>query len=219
VTRSGSRLNSAIARLGRGHADVELRAEDLAGDPIEQFAAWLEAALAEDLLLPNAMTLATATTEGRPSARIVLLKGFDASGFVFFTNYSSRKARELESNPHAALVFHWAELERQVRVCGMVARVAKAQSESYWATRPRATRLGAWASQQSSVIASRAELDDALRDASLRFQDDVPLPPQWGGYRLTPDEVEFWQGRRDRLHDRFLYRRAEGAWIIERLAP
>ena len=220
MKRDRLRLNEVIARLGRGHADVGLSEDDVDPDPIEQFERWLEAALEADLILPNAMVLATATPEGRPSARMVLLKGVDERGFIFYTNYESRKAMEIRANPRAALVFHWAELERQVRVTGPVMRVPREESEAYWRTRPRGTQLGAWASRQSEVIPERGLLDDALRAATERFgSDDVPLPSSWGGYVLHPEEIEFWQGRLNRLHDRLLYRRAAKEWIVERLCP
>ena len=218
--RDPRRLNEVIARLRRAHADIELSEEEVSGDPLEQFSAWLDAALTAGLILPNAMTLATANSDGRPSARMVLLKGFDERGFVFYTNYESRKATELAANPRAAIVFHWPELERQVRACGSVSAVGRDESEAYWATRPFGTRLGTWASPQSDVIEGRRTLDDALAAVTARFEgNDVPLPPNWGGYVLSPKEIEFWQGRRNRLHDRLRYRRAGREWIIERLAP
>ena len=213
-------LNETIAHLGRGHADVELSEPAAATDPVEQFRAWMSAALAAELILPNAMVLATADARGRPSARMVLLKGVDDEGFTFFTNYASRKGRELEENPHAALVFHWAELERQVRITGRVARISPRESDAYWRSRPRTSQLGAWASRQSEVIAGRAALDRSLSQAAERFRDaEVPRPPTWGGYVLDPEEIEFWQGRLNRLHDRLLYRRHSGAWTLVRLAP
>jgi pyridoxamine 5'-phosphate oxidase len=166
------------------------------------------------------MTLATASRDGVPSARIVLLKGVDAQGFVFFTDYRSRKGAELTENPLAALVFLWKEIERQVRVTGSVSRVAVAESEAYYRSRPLGARLGAWASHQSTVIASRDELETRLRDVSARFvEGDVPLPPHWGGFRVAPDEIEFWQGRPDRLHDRLRYQREQSGWSMSRLSP
>ena len=194
---------------------------DLAPDPFAQFQAWFDTALAAGLPEPNAMTLDTATPDGRPSARMVLIKGVDPRGFVFYTNYESRKGRELEANPWAALVFYWPELERQIRIEGRVERVAAEESDAYFASRPLGSRLGAWASPQSQVIPGRDVLEARLRDLEARFASgDVPRPPHWGGYRVVPEAVEFWQGRPSRLHDRLRYtRQADGRWAIERLAP
>jgi pyridoxamine 5'-phosphate oxidase len=218
--RDEPEISSTIAELRKSHADVALDASDLDPDPLRQFAQWLSHALESGLILPNTMTLATATRDGRPSARMVLLKGIDKGGFVFYTNYASRKGRELAENPRAALVFYWPELERQVRVTGLVAAVARSESEQYFRTRPFGSRLGAWASHQSEIISSRAELDERLRVLTLRHEDEVvPLPPFWGGYRLTPEEVEFWQARENRLHDRLRYRKSDPGWLIERLSP
>jgi len=189
-------------------------------DPIELFELWFQAAEESGLLLPEAMTLATATPDGVPSARMVLLKGVDRNGFVFFTNYGSQKASELDANPRAALCFHWAVLQRQVRVSGTVARVSEDESAAYFATRTRRSRIGAWASRQSQVAASRDELEDKVRELEAEFEDgEVPLPPFWGGYRLSPQRIEFWQGRADRLHDRLRFQRQGDAWTTQRLYP
>jgi pyridoxamine 5'-phosphate oxidase len=165
------------------------------------------------------MTVATADAAGRPSARIVLLRGWDERGFVFFTNYESRKGREAEANPYASLLFFWDVLEREVRIDGRIERLADAESDAYFERRPRGHRLSAWASPQSRVVPDRATLERAMDDAERRFAGDVPRPPHWGGYRVVPDSIEFWQGRRNRVHDRLVYRRAAGDWTRERLAP
>lgn len=192
----------------------------LAGDWPAQFGAWLADAVAAGEPEPNAMVLATADPSGRPSARNVLLKGYDAGGFVCFTNLRSRKATEALANPYASLVFSWLARHRQVVVCGAVAPVPRAEVEAYFARRPRGAQVGAWASPQSQVLASRGELDDAYAAASARFPDAVPAPPHWGGLRVVPETVEFWQGRPDRLHDRLRFRRVGGEmWVVERLAP
>jgi pyridoxamine 5'-phosphate oxidase len=205
-----------------------LRETDAPADPFTLFATWLDLAVSRGLREPNAMTLATSTPDGRPSARIVLLKGFDPGGFVFFTNYASRKGRELAANPHAALVFWWGELERQVRIEGLVAPVAPAESDAYYHSRPRGARLGAWVSAQSSVIPDRTILADRLAALTVQYAEhDPPRPPFWGGYRLTPQAIEFWQGGEHRLHDRLLYTRAHrepsggqaGDWTLTRLSP
>ena len=206
-----------LASLRRSYARASLGEGDVAADPIAQFLAWFDDAQAAELREPNAMTLATATPDGAPSARIVLLKGVAERGFVFYTDYRSRKGDELAANPRAALVFHWAELERQVRVTGTVARVSREESEAYYRTRPVGSRIGAWASHQSRPIAGRAELEAEL---ARRYADgDVPLPPHWGGYRVAPETVEFWQGRPSRLHDRLRYVREDGGWRVEWLSP
>jgi pyridoxamine 5'-phosphate oxidase len=188
-------------------------------DPFRQFGRWLDDALRAQLPLPNAMTLATVSEEGAPSARIVLLKGVEDDGFVFYTNYQSRKGRELQARPAACLVFQWSALERQVRIDGAVQRVSAAASDAYYASRPLGARLSAWASAQSETVSARAILEAAMQDASQRYADSPPRPPHWGGYRVVPQSIEFWQGRADRLHDRLVYRRAAGNWTIERLAP
>jgi pyridoxamine 5'-phosphate oxidase len=190
-------------------------------DPIRQFAAWFEQATASAIPEPNAMTLATVSPEGRPSARIVLMRGFDERGFVFFTNYESRKGREIAANPFASLVFFWQALERQVRVEGAIVKADAVESDEYFQSRPTGSKLGAWVSNQSGVVAGREALELEMAAIEGRFPDEeIPRPPHWGGYRVMPSSVEFWQGRRSRLHDRLVYRKpAEGAWRIERLAP
>ena len=209
-----------LAALRRDYALSSLSETDVDPDPIRQFERWFADAVSAQVLEPNAMTLATASRDGVPSARIVLLKGVDAHGFVFFTDYRSRKGAELGENPLAALTFLWKEIERQVRITGSVSRVSTEESEAYFRTRPPGSRLGAWASHQSAMLASREELEARVRDVAVRFPDgDVPLPPHWGGFRVTPDEIELWQGRPDRLHDRLLYRREENGWAITRLSP
>jgi pyridoxamine 5'-phosphate oxidase len=188
--------------------------------PFRHFELWMREALEHESGEPNAMTLATATRDGRPSARMVLLRGFDERGFVFYTNYESRKGRELAENPQAALVLYWGSLQRQVCITGRVARLPTEESKAYFDSRPRGSRLGAWASHQSQIIASRAELDERLRALEERHPDaDIPLPPYWGGFRLAPDTIEFWQGRPNRLHDRLRFTRTEEGWILERLSP
>jgi len=191
-------------------------------DPIRQFAAWYDEAVAAGVPEPEAMTLSTATPEGRPSARIVLLRGFDERGFCFFTNYESRKGRELAANPQAALTFHWAEPERQVRIEGRIEQTTPAESDAYFKSRPSTSRIGAWSSPQSQVIAGREPLEQLFARFRTEHPDDaaIPRPPHWGGYRLIPERIEFWQGRPSRLHDRLQFsREASGGWAIVRLAP
>ena len=213
-------VNESIARLARDHSMGPLDLEDLHPDPIVEFGRWMERALESGLVLPNTMTLATAAPNGRPSARMVLLKGFDHHGFVFFTNYDSRKSKELGENPLAALVLHWPQLERQVRVEGRVSRIPEGESDDYFASRPFGSRIGAWASQQSSVLESREELEVRLAELKREYADgEVPRPPHWGGWRVEPDAIEFWQGRPNRLHDRFLYTRTAPGWNVVRLSP
>ncbi len=212
-----------LADLRRDYKLASLDAADLAADPIEQFARWFEQAQRAQVPEPNAMTLATVTADLRPSARIVLLKGFDAQGMSFFTNYESRKGEELATRPHACLVFNWLELERQVRIEGRVEKVAAAESDSYFKIRPLASRYGALASPQSRVIADRQVLIDRENNLRSQYGEDPPRPAHWGGYRVIPEQFEFWQGRRSRLHDRFRYLLKDGtgtrAWQIDRLAP
>ncbi len=209
-----------VADLRKEYTRAGLAESDVAADPIEQFRRWFDAALDAGLHEPNAMTVATATRDGSPSARVVLLKGFDSRGFVFYTNYEGRKGRELEENPRAALLFYWGELERQVRIEGTVSRVSEEESDAYYASRPRGSRLGAWASEQSRTVEGRGVLEDRLGDLEAEYEGrEVPRPPFWGGYRVWPEVVEFWQGRENRVHDRIVYRRQGGGWEIERLQP
>jgi pyridoxamine 5'-phosphate oxidase len=188
-------------------------------DPVRQFERWFEDALRARVPLANAMTLATVTPSGAPSARIVLLKGVERGGFLFYTNYLSRKGRELERSARACLLFLWSELERQVRIDGAVEKVTAGESDAYYATRPLGARLSAWASAQSETVGNRETLEQAMDAARRRHGESPPRPPHWGGYRVDPQEIEFWQGRSDRLHDRLLYKRAGSSWTIERLSP
>jgi pyridoxamine 5'-phosphate oxidase len=208
-----------IADLRQEYMRAGLTEAQADADPIRQFERWFDDALRARLPLPNAMTLATVTSSGAPSARVVLLKGVERGSFLFYTNYLSRKGRELERRASACLLFLWSELERQVRIDGTVEKVTAGESDAYYATRPLGARLSAWASAQSTAVASREILEKSMEEARARYAKQPPRPPHWGGYRVIPREIEFWQGRIDRLHDRLLYRRAGNIWTIERLSP
>ena len=211
----------ALADMRKDYGLAGLLEKDLAKNPFAQFEKWFQEAEAAKLTEPNAMSLATAGRDGRPSVRTVLLKHCDGRGFVFYTNYESRKGRELADNDRASLLFPWVALERQVIAEGVISRVAREEADAYFHSRPRASQLAAWASPQSTVIAGRAVIEESSRAVEKKYEGrEVPLPPQWGGFRLAPETVEFWQGRRSRLHDRLRYRReANGDWTVERLAP
>ncbi|HUH13756.1 MAG TPA: pyridoxamine 5'-phosphate oxidase [Longimicrobiales bacterium] len=210
----------SIADLRRDYTGEALREDALPDDPLPLFDAWLAAAVETEGEDPTAMLLATATADGFPSARMVLLKGRDSRGFLFFGDYGSQKGEELEANPRASLVFYWRVLSRQVRVAGTVTRINRAESEAYFRSRPRGSRLSAWASRQSSLVESREALEERVAEAARRFPDDeVPLPERWGGWVLNPQRIEFWQGRESRLHDRIRYVRDGEAWHRERLSP
>lgn len=208
-----------IADLRKDYALKRLDETDVDADPLKQFHAWLAQALEAQVPEPTAMTLATVDGEGRPSARIMLLKALDGRGFVFYTNYESRKGRQLAARPLGCLVFFWVQLERQVRIEGRVEKVAAAESDKYFSSRPVGARLSARASAQSEVVADRNFLESALREQKAQHGENPPRPAHWGGYRVIPSRIEFWQGRENRLHDRLLYTSAKGAWRIERLAP
>jgi pyridoxamine 5'-phosphate oxidase len=213
-------LDMEMSELRREYRAAGLDRDQLDDDPVAQFGRWFGEAERAEEIEPNAMTLATSSPDGRPSARIVLLKGFGPDGFVFFSNYASRKGDELAANPNAALVFWWPPLERQVRLEGRVERTTTEESEAYWASRPLGSRLAALASAQSQVLAGREELVRRVEELAARHRDgDVPLPEAWGGYRLVPDAFEFWQGQPNRLHDRFRYTRRQDGWLVQRLSP
>jgi pyridoxamine 5'-phosphate oxidase len=208
-----SSLRKEYTRAGLDRADLD-------PDPIVQFQEWFEKVIDADLHEPNAMIVSTASTDGKPSARTVLLKGYDERGFVFYTNYEGRKANEIEANPMCALLFYWGELERQVRIEGRASRLSGDESDAYFEGRPRGSRLGAWASEQSRPLEDRSVLEERVKALEAQYEGrEIPRPPFWGGYRVEPDTIEFWQGRENRLHDRLVYRREDGAWRIERLQP
>jgi len=210
----------SIADLRLSYTRQQLLETEVDPNPFNQFQIWFDQALSSDILEPNAMTIASATKAGIPSARVVLLKGFDERGFIFYTNYESRKGQELIDNPHAALVFWWGVLERQVRVEGSVEQISDEETIAYFHSRPIGSQLGAWASNQSRVVANREELENRLEQFTQQYDNqEIPRPPHWGGFRVVPHAIEFWQGRPNRLHDRLLYRHQNDTWTIERLAP
>ncbi|HTL89100.1 MAG TPA: pyridoxamine 5'-phosphate oxidase [Leptolyngbya sp.] len=211
---------SSIADLRQDYTQQTLDETDIDPNPFQQFQRWFDQAVKAELPEPNAMTVATASKDGIPAARIVLLKAVDDRGFTFFTNYNSSKGKELEANPQAALVFLWTELERQVRIVGTVEKISAEESDSYFYSRPQGSRFGAWASEQSEVIPNRDILEQKLAALKVEYVDrDVPRPPHWGGFRVIPREIEFWQGRSSRLHDRLRYQHRDQGWLIDRLSP
>lgn len=206
--------------LRRSYLLKELSEESVLKNPLDQFKIWMDEAINSNIIEPNAMTIATAQRDGTPSARIVLLRKYDERGFIFFSNYLSAKANDLNENPKASILFYWAELERQVRIAGSVEKISSKESEEYFATRPRGHQISAWASEQSKVISDRKELERQFLEIEKKFEGkEIPLPPFWGGYRLVPIIYEFWQGRESRLHDRIRYSLVDGNWKIERLSP
>jgi pyridoxamine 5'-phosphate oxidase len=213
-------MDKTIADLRKDYTLEGLSKTEVDPNPFIQFKKWFEQALAAQLPEPNAMTIATTTPDGKPSARMVLLKDFDERGFVFFTNYNSRKGQELAQNPQAAIVFWWAELERQVRILGRVEKVSESESDYYFESRPTKSRLGAWASNQSEIIPTREVLEQRMQELQSKYENqEIPRPQHWGGLRVIPTEIEFWQGRSSRLHDRLLYTYVDGSWKIQRLSP
>ncbi len=213
-------MNKNIADIRKDYSLHSLNESDVASNPIEQFNRWWNEALVSEIIEVNAMTLATSTKEGKPSARIVLLKGFDERGFIFFTNYESKKGKALAENPHAALGFFWKEIERQIRIEGVTEKISVAESDAYFFSRPEGSRIGAWASPQSEIIKNRAMLEENVQRFSGEFKNSIPRPPHWGGYRVMPELIEFWQGRTNRLHDRIQYTKTrDGSWKVDRLAP
>lgn len=213
-------IRKQVADIRVDYTQGELDEAHVASDPVLQFEQWFQQAVNSEVMEPNAMSLGT-VLDGRPSVRIVLLKGFDERGFVFYTNYESRKAREMTAEPNAALTFFWPELQRQIRIEGRIEKVSAKESDDYYASRDRLSRLGAWASPQSSTIDDRFELETLVNEVNTRFegQEEIPRPDHWGGYRVEPEYLEFWQGRPSRLHDRITYQKEAGGWKIERIAP
>lgn len=209
----------SIQNLRRQYTKASLTTKTVSIDPIKQFEKWFTQTLKAGLVEPNAMVVATSTPKGKPSARVVLLKGLTDKGFIFFTNYNSKKGKELTSNPYASLLFFWDKLERQVRIEGKVKKISRADSTKYFDSRPHASRIAAWSSHQSSIIKDRAEIDKAFKKFDKMYPGEVPLPDYWGGFILIPNEFEFWQGRENRMHDRIKYKRKPAGWKIERLAP
>jgi len=212
-------LGKNLADLRKSYEREKLDEADVAQDPLEQFTRWMQQAIDAQIPEPNAMTLATVSAENRPSTRPVLIKGCDERGIVWYTNYESQKARQISMNPWASLQFHWVELERVVRIEGKVEKVSAEESEAYYRSRPLDSRIAAWASPQSEVIPGRKALEERVEEFNRKFGENPPLPPNWGGLRLVPERWEFWQGRKNRLHDRIVYRREKGNWLRERLAP
>jgi pyridoxamine 5'-phosphate oxidase len=213
-------MQKNIADIRRDYSLHSLNENDIASDPIKQFEKWWNDAINSEVLEANAMTLATSSKEGKPSARIVLLKGFDENGFVFFTNYESKKGKALTENPRAALTFFWKEIERQIRIEGVTEKISAAESDAYFFSRPEGSRIGAWASPQSEIIKNRGVLEENVLQFSNEFKNSIPRPPHWGGYRVMPELIEFWQGRSNRLHDRIQYTKTgNGSWKVDRLAP
>lgn len=213
-------MNKSIADIRKDYRLLSLDEKDIDANPIKQFATWWNEAIESKVEEVNAMTLSTSTKDGKPSARIVLLKGFDERGFVFFTNYQSHKGKEISQNPFAALTFFWKEIERQIRIEGSIEKVSPEESDAYFFSRPEGSRIGAWSSPQSQIIQNRKLLEDSVKEYQSEFKNSIPRPPHWGGYRVMPQLIEFWQGRTNRLHDRLQYTKtAEGSWKVDRLAP